>query len=203
MSALHARPGGDLRLLARGKLLNQHVARFTPPIRAQQNRNEWQLRLARYSAVFRQFAAARQWQWQDVRSSLCIGVGARSLACYGGSGPNGPSSGAGGSGGSGGDGWHAGPGHSSISNVLSDVAAVNDGSSDTAEQVILLDVGGMKCGGCVGHVKKLLEEHPAVLQATVNLATETALVRVTLTQGADLDKLAADLAQVGPTVLVP
>eukprot|EP00878_Enallax_costatus_P022972 GHUV01024415.1.p1 GENE.GHUV01024415.1~~GHUV01024415.1.p1 ORF type:complete len:183 (+),score=28.95 GHUV01024415.1:977-1525(+) len=144
MSALHARPGGDLRLLARGKLLNQHVARFTPPIRAQQNRNEWQLRLARYSAVFRQFAAARQWQWQDVRSSLCIGVGARSLACYGGSGPNGPSSGAGGSGGSGGDGWHAGPGHSSISNVLSDVAAVNDGSSDTAEQVILLDVGGRR-----------------------------------------------------------
>lgn len=54
----------------------------------------------------------------------------------------------------------------------------------------------MKCGGCVGHVKKLLEEHPAVLHATVNLATETALVRVTLAQGADLDKLAADLAQV-------
>jgi copper chaperone CopZ len=55
----------------------------------------------------------------------------------------------------------------------------------------------MKCGGCVGHVKKLLEEHPAVLHATVNLATETALVRVSLAAGADLDKLAADLAKVG------
>jgi copper chaperone CopZ len=54
----------------------------------------------------------------------------------------------------------------------------------------------MKCGGCVGHVKKLLEEHPAVLHATVNLATETALVRVSLAAGADLDKLAADLAKV-------
>lgn len=54
----------------------------------------------------------------------------------------------------------------------------------------------MKCGGCVGHVKKLLEEHPAVQHATVNLATETALVRVTLAKGADLDKLAADLAKV-------
>lgn len=55
---------------------------------------------------------------------------------------------------------------------------------------------GMKCGGCVGHVKKLLEDHPAVLHATVNLATETALVRVALAKGADLDNLAADLAKV-------
>lgn len=48
----------------------------------------------------------------------------------------------------------------------------------------------------MGHVKKLLEEHPAVQHATVNLATETALVRVTLAKGADLDKLAAELAKV-------
>lgn len=65
----------------------------------------------------------------------------------------------------------------------------------TCSYILLLT--GMKCGGCVGHVKKLLEEHPAVVHATVNLATETALVRVTLAQGADLDKLAAELAQVG------
>ncbi len=37
---------------------------------------------------------------------------------------------------------------------------------------------GMKCGGCVGHVKKILESQPDVMQATVNLATETALVHV-------------------------
>lgn len=54
----------------------------------------------------------------------------------------------------------------------------------------------MKCGGCVGHVKKLLEDHPSVTAATVNLATETALVRVVLESGADLSTLAAELAKV-------
>lgn len=55
---------------------------------------------------------------------------------------------------------------------------------------------GMKCGGCVGHVKQLLEQHPSVTAATVNLATETALVRVKLEPGADLTAIAADLAKV-------
>lgn len=54
----------------------------------------------------------------------------------------------------------------------------------------------MKCGGCVGHVKQLLEQHPGVTAATVNLATETALVRVKLEAGADLAALSADLAKV-------
>lgn len=109
---------------------------------AQTNNRDWKLRAASFSAVIRQLAVARRSQWQDVRSSLCIGVGTSALAYNGGSGPNGPSSGGGGNGFSGGDGWHAGPGQSSTSNVLSDVAAANDCSSDTAEQVILLDVGG-------------------------------------------------------------
>lgn len=42
---------------------------------------------------------------------------------------------------------------------------------------------GMKCGGCVGHVKKILEEQPGVTSASVNLATETALVRVLVPRG--------------------
>lgn len=54
----------------------------------------------------------------------------------------------------------------------------------------------MKCGGCVGHVKQLLEKHASVSGATVNLATETALVRVKLAAGADLSALAAELAKV-------
>lgn len=37
---------------------------------------------------------------------------------------------------------------------------------------------GMKCGGCVGGVKRILESQPGVTSASVNLATETALVRV-------------------------
>lgn len=55
---------------------------------------------------------------------------------------------------------------------------------------------GMKCGGCVGHVKQLLEQHASVSAATVNLATETALVRVKLQPGTDITTLAAELAKV-------
>lgn len=142
MSALHARPGRDLGLPALGTQLSHRPTRIVLSVKAQHDQRKWQLRFARCTAVFRQLAAARQSQGQDIRSSLCIGVGAGALAYNGGSGPNGPSSGGGGSGGSGGDGWHAGPGHNSVSNVLSDVAAVNEASSEAAEQVILLDVGG-------------------------------------------------------------
>jgi len=41
----------------------------------------------------------------------------------------------------------------------------------------------MKCGGCVGAVQRLLEGHPLVTAASVNLATETALVRILLAAG--------------------
>lgn len=41
----------------------------------------------------------------------------------------------------------------------------------------------MKCGGCVGHVKRILESQPGVASASVNLATETALVRVLVPRG--------------------
>lgn len=54
----------------------------------------------------------------------------------------------------------------------------------------------MKCGGCVGHVKKILEEQEGVTGASVNLATETALVRVHLAAGADAQQVAEQLAQV-------
>lgn len=39
-------------------------------------------------------------------------------------------------------------------------------------------LAGMMCGGCVGSVKRILEGHGSVTSASVNLATETALVRV-------------------------
>ena len=63
---------------------------------------------------------------------------------------------------------------------------------------------GMKCGGCVSQVKGLLERQPTVTMATVNLATETALVRVVLPgcdSGADsaprrLQELGEQLAMV-------
>ena len=43
-----------------------------------------------------------------------------------------------------------------------------------------LPLAGMKCAGCVSRVKGLLEGQPPVVGASVNLATETAMVRVRL-----------------------
>jgi len=48
------------------------------------------------------------------------------------------------------------------------------------EDVILLDVTGMRCAGCVSRVKSLLEAEPSVTSASVNIATETAMVKVRL-----------------------
>lgn len=42
--------------------------------------------------------------------------------------------------------------------------------------VIVLDVGGMTCGGCAASVKRILESQPQVSSASVNLTTETAIV---------------------------
>ncbi|KAG2440429.1 hypothetical protein HYH02_010314 [Chlamydomonas schloesseri] len=97
----------------------------------------------------------------------------------GGIGAGGGNGGGGGGGGGGGDG-HSSMSHGGSPTVLGDIA---EASSDLIEEVVLLDVGGMKCGGCVGHVKKILEEQPGVTSASVNLATETALVRVLVPRG--------------------
>ncbi|KMZ69976.1 Potassium-transporting ATPase B chain [Zostera marina] len=41
---------------------------------------------------------------------------------------------------------------------------------------IVLDVGGMSCGGCAASVKRILESKPQVFSASVNLTTEAAIV---------------------------
>ncbi|MBW4613105.1 MAG: heavy metal translocating P-type ATPase [Desmonostoc vinosum HA7617-LM4] len=43
---------------------------------------------------------------------------------------------------------------------------------------IILDVGGMKCAGCVKAVEQQLTQHPGVKSACVNLATEVAVVEL-------------------------
>lgn len=43
--------------------------------------------------------------------------------------------------------------------------------------MVVLDVGGMKCGGCSAAVKRMLLSRPEVETAAVNLLTETAAVR--------------------------
>lgn len=47
----------------------------------------------------------------------------------------------------------------------------------TSAPLVLLDVSGMKCGGCSAAVKRMLAARPDVESAAVNLITETAAVR--------------------------
>ncbi|KAG8368677.1 hypothetical protein BUALT_Bualt15G0070600 [Buddleja alternifolia] len=57
--------------------------------------------------------------------------------------------------------------------------AVAAGATDAAalsSDVIILDVGGMTCGGCAASVKRILESQPQVSSASVNLTTETAII---------------------------
>ncbi|XP_015696014.2 copper-transporting ATPase PAA1, chloroplastic isoform X2 [Oryza brachyantha] len=85
-----------------------------------------------------------------------------------------PSGGAGGAGngdeggGGGGDGWRR--------PRASQGTAVAEEASGQEADVIILDVGGMSCGGCAASVKRILESEPQVRSATVNLATEMAVV---------------------------
>jgi len=49
----------------------------------------------------------------------------------------------------------------------------------------------MRCAGCVSRVKLLLEREAPVQAASVNLATETAVVRVVLPEGSGTDAAAS------------
>ena len=55
----------------------------------------------------------------------------------------------------------------------------------------MLDVGGMKCGGCSASVKRILEGQPLVQAAAVNLLMESAVIRIPSN---------SDLSAVGPQV---
>ncbi|WP_315786233.1 heavy metal translocating P-type ATPase [Fischerella sp. JS2] len=65
----------------------------------------------------------------------------------------------------------------------------------TTEKIIL-DVGGMKCGGCVKAVERQLFQYPGVKSASVNLATEIAVVELE-TRALDADALAQQLTAAG------
>ena len=67
--------------------------------------------------------------------------------------------------------------------------------TETAE-ILTLDVGGMKCAGCVAAVERQLKQQPGVISARVNLATEVATVECQ--PGiADADTLAKKLTDGG------
>ncbi|KAJ4758830.1 Copper-transporting P-type ATPase [Rhynchospora pubera] len=83
----------------------------------------------------------------------------------------------GGEGGGGGGGGGGGSGGDGLGEERGLGMKVEEASSRGSD-VIILDVGGMSCGGCAASVKRILESQPQVRLANVNLATETALVWV-------------------------
>ncbi|XP_055960270.1 copper-transporting ATPase PAA1, chloroplastic isoform X2 [Mercurialis annua] len=90
----------------------------------------------------------------------------------GGNGSGGPFGGGGDGGGSGGGDGRANGGDSKSNLASGEIQDLSGLSPD----VIILDVGGMSCGGCAASVKRILESQPKVSSATVNLTTETAIV---------------------------
>lgn len=79
-----------------------------------------------------------------------------------------------GGGGYGGNGDHAGGGGEAKPNAFA--AGLAEDVSALSSDVIILDVGGMSCGGCAASVKRILESQAQVSAASVNLTTETAVV---------------------------
>lgn len=98
----------------------------------------------------------------------CVSSSAASFASGGGGiGGGGYSGGGGGGGGGGADGGEV---------KATPIAGGADDISALSSDVIILDVGGMTCGGCAASVKRILESQPLVSSASVNLTTETAIV---------------------------
>ncbi|MBU7582540.1 MAG: copper-translocating P-type ATPase [Nostoc sp. TH1S01] len=63
-------------------------------------------------------------------------------------------------------------------------------------ETIILDVGGMKCAGCVSAVERQLTQYPGVKTACVNLATEVAVIESEVGV-VDADALAKRLTTAG------
>ncbi len=83
---------------------------------------------------------------------------------------------------------------------LADLArAVEDAGYDVVADEVTLSVTGMTCASCVGHVERALKKVPGVLEASVNLATESAKVSSAGVSSADLVRAIED-AGYGATV---
>ncbi|KAL4445398.1 hypothetical protein ABPG77_011223 [Micractinium sp. CCAP 211/92] len=73
--------------------------------------------------------------------------------------------------------------------ALAEAQLVTSAEGDDAEPVVL-DVRGMKCGGCSAAVKRILLQQPGVRGAAVNLLTETAVIQVAAPPGEEARQLA-------------
>jgi Cu+-exporting ATPase len=80
-------------------------------------------------------------------------------------------------------------------------AAVEKAGYSVAQREIDLNIAGMTCASCVGRVEKALLKVPGVLAASVNLATESARVKVT--GEADAATLVAAIDKAGYAARVP
>lgn len=80
-------------------------------------------------------------------------------------------------------------------------AAVEKAGYAVAQREIDLNIAGMTCASCVGRVEKALLKVPGVLAASVNLATESARVKVT--GEADAPTLVAAIGKAGYEATVP
>ncbi|XP_038887264.1 copper-transporting ATPase PAA1, chloroplastic-like [Benincasa hispida] len=76
--------------------------------------------------------------------------------------------------GGGGGGDDGGPDGADVDSKL--LAGEADDDATLSADVIVLGVGGMTCKGCSASVKRILESQPQVSHASVDLASETAIV---------------------------
>ncbi|MDM8348134.1 heavy metal translocating P-type ATPase [Pseudomonas sp. sp1636] len=77
------------------------------------------------------------------------------------------------------------------------LAAVAGSGYEVPSERLELAIGGMTCASCVGRVERALAQLPGVLTASVNLATEQALLQVTA--GLDPQSLLQAVAKAGYT----
>ncbi|MGK5053540.1 heavy metal translocating P-type ATPase [Janthinobacterium sp. RB2P8] len=80
-------------------------------------------------------------------------------------------------------------------------AAVEKAGYTVAQREIDLNIAGMTCASCVGRVEKALLKVPGVLAASVNLATESARIKVT--GGLETGTLIAAIDKAGYAATVP
>ncbi|WP_402719056.1 heavy metal translocating P-type ATPase [Janthinobacterium rivuli] len=80
-------------------------------------------------------------------------------------------------------------------------AAVEKAGYTVAQREIDLNIAGMTCASCVGRVEKALLKVPGVLAASVNLATESARIKVT--GGLEAGTLIAAIDKAGYAATVP
>ena len=80
-------------------------------------------------------------------------------------------------------------------------AAVEKAGYSLREKTLTLQIVGMTCASCVGRVERALGKVPGVLQASVNLASENATVR--LLDDVDVQTLVAAVAKAGYEARLP